>query len=570
MSQLVVLKLGKGNWQLGFPNVVAQIVEGSNTPPMQLTGSLPPAPELPELYQRWRSLYKALYQQTSWHRQTSRLSIEFEEDELTNVSESDFKQLCKQLKQDLNTWLACESFSQLERRLRTTLAPSEEIRLVIETDNERLRRFPWHLWSFFEDYPQAEVALSTQEYLRPSLRQIPGQVRILAILGNSAGINVQQDRALLKQLPQTEILFLVEPDRRELNQRLWEERGWDILFFAGHSSSQADGTTGQIELNTTDSLTISELKHALQAAIARGLKLAIFNSCDGLGLARALAELHIPLLIVMREPVPDLVAQEFLKHFLAAFSRGKSFYLAVREAREKLQGLENEFPCATWLSVICQNPAVEPPTWSELCNSIFPRVNLKASIALFLLIIIPSCLAAWMLIPEFRGFFSLDLPQQEQYDNLIYEHPRYGIKIKYPQDWQLRQEEEPISGTIARFLPKRSELENFQTELIVNVEYLTRSMSLAEYTASSIAEITKYFPEAKILDSRSATLAKRRAHLVIYSGKDKQNNFKLKSMQVWMLKNNRAYIITYMAEEKRYAEFLQPVQEIMINSFEVD
>ena len=65
-------------------------------------------------------------------------------------------------------------------------------------------------------------------------------------------------------------------------------------------------------------------------------------------------------MIVMREPVPDRVAQEFLKYFLQAFARGDTLYLSVREARERLQGLENQFPCATWLPVICQNPAEEP------------------------------------------------------------------------------------------------------------------------------------------------------------------------------------------------------------------
>jgi hypothetical protein len=44
-----------------------------------------------------------------------------------------------------------------------------------------------------------------------------------------------------------------------------------------------------------------------------------------LGLAKHLASLHIPKIIVMREPVPDLVAQEFLKNFLTAFASGKSF-----------------------------------------------------------------------------------------------------------------------------------------------------------------------------------------------------------------------------------------------------
>jgi hypothetical protein len=52
----------------------------------------------------------------------------------------------------------------------------------------------------------------------------------------------------------------------------------------------------------------------------------------------------------MREPVPDQVAQAFLKYFLETFAVGESFYLAVREARERLQGWEDQFPCATWVT----------------------------------------------------------------------------------------------------------------------------------------------------------------------------------------------------------------------------
>lgn len=137
-------------------------------------------------------------------------------------------------------------------------------------------------------------------------------------------------------------------------------------LFAGHSLSQEEGTTGQIFINENESLSIPQLKHGLKKAIQRGLKIAIFNSCDGLGLAQQLADLYIPQILVMREPVPDRVAQEFLKYFLEAFAKGDTFYLSVREAREKLQGLEAQFPYATWLPAIYQNPAAFPPTWESL------------------------------------------------------------------------------------------------------------------------------------------------------------------------------------------------------------
>ncbi|NJO43020.1 MAG: CHASE2 domain-containing protein [Cyanobacteria bacterium RU_5_0] len=368
MSRLVVLKLGTGNWQQGFPIVIVQLWEANRTTSMQWTGSLPAAPKLAELYQQWRSLYVALYHRLNGSRLSAHAAIEFEDGGITNVSEKAFHDLSQPLKHQLDSWLDADSFRKIDRQLRVRFLPSEEIRVIVETENCQLRRFPWHLWSFFDDYPYAEVALSTPEFGRvETVHRVPiGRVRILAILGNSQGIDVQHDRAVLEQLPTAETIFLVEPQRQELDQWLWDEQGWDILFFAGHSISQADGATGEIWINPTDRLTVVQLKNALKAAIVRGLKLAIFNSCDGLGLAREMADLNIPQLVVMREPVPDRVAQEFLKHWLTAFANGKSFYQSVREAREKLQGLEDHFLCASWLPVICQNPAETPPNWQNL------------------------------------------------------------------------------------------------------------------------------------------------------------------------------------------------------------
>ena len=123
-------------------------------------------------------------------------------------------------------------------------------------------------------------------------------------------------------------------------------------------------------------MTTSDLKYALKTAVEKGLKIAVFNSCDGLGLARELADLKIPQILVMREPVPDKVAQEFLKYFLIAYARGESFYLAVKEARSKLQGLEDRYPCASWLPLIVQNPAEIPPTWQQLTKPKNERVSL--------------------------------------------------------------------------------------------------------------------------------------------------------------------------------------------------
>ncbi|WP_413165325.1 CHASE2 domain-containing protein [Capilliphycus salinus ALCB114379] len=383
MNQSVVINFSEGSCQSGFSTVVAQLWENNRSLKTQWTGSLPPALNLLELYQKWRSLYPVMYDACGWRQS----EIEFEDEEVTQVSEAEFKAICQRLRTGLNQWLNSGSFGRIERQMRTYLTPDQQIRIIIQSEDTQLRRFPWHLWNFFLDYPDAELALSIQQFQPPipKPRSRKKKVRLLAILGNSQGIDIQTDRQLLQQLPQTETVFLVEPQRSELDRWLWDEQGWDILFFAGHSFSQAGDTTGKLEINPQESIAIEQLKNALKAAIRQGLQLAIFNSCDGLGLARQLADLQIPQLIVMRESVPDGVAQAFLTHFLPTFASGKSFYLSVREAREKLEGLESQFPCAGWLPVICQNPATIAPNWRQLRDGIkpekiLPKVNLSPTI----------------------------------------------------------------------------------------------------------------------------------------------------------------------------------------------
>ncbi|MEM8602945.1 MAG: CHASE2 domain-containing protein, partial [Cyanobacteria bacterium P01_H01_bin.121] len=363
VSRLVTLNLGSGSFEAGFPSITAQLQEDGQTA-TQVVANLPAAPQLAELYRHWQRLYNAVYATGIRSHNVRRISFEFDADEeVTNVSDDELADLCQGLQQQLNQWLDKGSFGRLERVLRSHLSVKDPLCLVIVTESDDVRRFPWHLWHILDDYPQAEITLSTQNYskVQAADRSTAQSLRVLAILGHSAGIDVQQDQQLLQQLvPQAVIEWLIEPDREALNTTLWDDAGWDLLFFAGHSQSSRDGTSGQIALNPTTKLTIQQLRYALKNAIARGLQLAIFNSCDGLGLARSLADLSIPHLIVMREPIPDRVAQEFLKGFLAALAQQQPFQLATRSAREKLQGLEDRFPCASWLPVACHNPLAPP------------------------------------------------------------------------------------------------------------------------------------------------------------------------------------------------------------------
>ncbi len=369
----VVLLDVDGDFINGF--TVTLNIEEENRSIVKCKGQLPPNLDIEQYYHQWQSAYRK--------RINAAFRIEVSKTQVTNISNRDFYQECldcaDRLKLHLNNWLNSKEFSIIKEQIFKKLNTTDSIRFILQTDNLLLRRIPWHLWNFFDEYSKAEIGLSNTSYAAPNKHYLhnttsTNQVRILAIIAENDletytnKIDVNQDKLILEQLTDNaEIVFLPKATRKEINELLWHQT-WDILYFAGHSSSSDNDEIGYIYTNSSEKLKIADLKYALSNAIENGLKLAIFNSCDGMGLAINLATLRIPQIIVMREWVPDEVAQDFLRNFFKAFRGGKSLYQSVRDAREQLHHWENKFPCATWLPVIFQNPAEIPPTWNSMLN----------------------------------------------------------------------------------------------------------------------------------------------------------------------------------------------------------
>jgi CHASE2 domain-containing sensor protein len=358
MTKLVVLKFS-GSLASGFL-VNAEIGQEGKTVECGCTASLPPARELNYYLTTWQQHYYLLGNN---HRIKPQQII-------YDGSINPYQRLIKsanKLQQALGQWLDSHDFSPINKRLREALSPTEAARILICSDRPEIYQLPWCCWDLVESYPKLEIAVSNPNFARVPFvptRVQHQRVKILAILGDSQGINLEEDSNFLDTLDTGAVKFLVEPTIQQLYEHLWQEP-WDIVFFAGHSRTIE--RQGILYLNPQDRLTIEQLKHGFKQAIASGLQLAIFNSCDGLGLAEELGQLSLPQSIVMRLPIPDQMAQQFMKYFLQAYAGGNSLYLSLRTAREQLQSWEKQFPCASWLPVIYQNPAVIPPQWSDLC-----------------------------------------------------------------------------------------------------------------------------------------------------------------------------------------------------------
>jgi len=343
----------------------------------RISGRLPANPEITQLYQYWQTNYRQLEEIYRRPR--------LEELPDYNTSREDCQQFADQLKEKINQWLNATSneFHRIRENLAVQLNnyKDNDIRVLIQTDNPQLQQLPWHLWDFWERQRSVEIILSTFEYQAIRQKEPKNPIRLLAIFGKNDGIDIIFDEQVLKKTPGIDSCLLQKPTRDQLENRLHDEQGWDIFFFAGHSSTEGDGSTGRLYLNETESLTVDELQNALSTAIKKRLSLAIFNSCDGLGLAKVLADLKIPQVIVMREPVPDEVAHKFLTFFIENFSQGVSLQNAVSIARKRLESIEDRLPYATWLPVMYQHPTAASFTWTPPRNK-WQRLGLRFGLGL--------------------------------------------------------------------------------------------------------------------------------------------------------------------------------------------
>ena len=382
MTKLIVLKLAGNLQQQGY-NVILEISEEGKPPHVEELGKLPPQTALAaRIANHWHDKYHNLvapYRRVAWLTDNSSQSLDIKQVprikpiKISQDSVNDRIEECQksagEFQAEFLEWLNSPEFRTIDRCLRMHLSPGEVSRFLIRSEDTCLQKLPWHAWDVFKTL-EAEPAFSVsrrqpiQKLVVPRDKQ---SVKILAILGHSDGIDVEADRQFLEKLAPETTYFLVEPTRQEITDQLWQEH-WDIIFFAGHSETEGD--TGKIYIRQNEYLTVEELWYGLRKAVENGLQIAIFNSCDGLGLAHQLTnDFQIPHLIVMRELVPDRVAQEFLKYFLSAFKGGRPFHLAVRDARERLQGMEDYFPCASWLPTVYENSLEKALYWQNLIDS---------------------------------------------------------------------------------------------------------------------------------------------------------------------------------------------------------
>ena len=125
------------------------------------------------------------------------------------------------------------------------------------------------------------------------------------------------------------------------------------------------------------------------------------------------------------------------------------------------------------------------------------------------------------------------------------------------------------AGAAVTFLsPSEGPDDRFRENVNVLVQDLPFStMTLRQYTETSLSQATSQIPDLKLLSSNPTLLADREAQRVTYSGQ--QGGHFLEWEQVWLVDRGRAYVITLTAELSRFYT-IHATAEAVIQSFALD
>ncbi|WP_419546501.1 ABC transporter substrate-binding protein [Microcystis sp.] len=369
MSRVVILKIGDGSFETGF-SVTLEIRDNHLLIAPFAEGKLVPNLDIADALQNYRRAYY------HWVKSQPSLGITVPHSMITHAAVGDprdnLRQATQTLKDSLNEWLNSSYLSSIQNRILFHIGNQSEVRFFIQTTHFDLQQIPWECWNFLHEWcPDVEIALTIQR--NPPIINLTSPIKVLVILGN-IDIENEHNSLCLSSLqtalgnPDKVYIQILSPSSevplstKNIHNELIKNP-WDIVVYLGHSQTSSDGYDGVFIIDNDTALSPAHnLRNSLGIAVKKGLKLVICNSCDGLGIGRQLANIGVPHIIVMKEPIAVRVALRFLEVFLPNFLEHKSLQESLTIARQELRLHEFEVDAASssLLPRLIENPE-EPP-----------------------------------------------------------------------------------------------------------------------------------------------------------------------------------------------------------------
>jgi len=156
---------------------------------------------------------------------------------------------------------------------------------------------------------------------------------------------------------------------------------------------------------------------------------------------------------------------------------------------------------------------------------------------------------------------------------ITYENPTYGIRIRYPGDWQKTEHLNANRFWVDFMSPFKNNPNAFQVTLSLSVEGLNHTITTTtnEYVNGILNNAKQSLPDFQIIESNPDTnMTGISAYKIVYSflSQDPAAQVHFQSMNIWSVKDKKVYAISYTQAKSLYAAYLPTVQK-MIDSFEI-
>lgn len=371
----------------------------------RLTAQIPFSGLLWSLYEDWQRLYLNFYNtQLRGRAMTSGTGYAPPRDVQSRLGEAEARLLS-----EFHRWLRHPDLYDISSQIALLASQSGSLDSPRETLSIcctplDLARLPWESWEVSRSLSMDLLISRTTSNLRyaPVARRSQ-RLRVLVIIGDDTGLDFQQEKLALQSLFPPGTLHFVgwQPGKSlaaletEIKQAIADPQGWDMLFFAGHSN-ETRSTGGELGIAPNTFMSIHDITPQLAIAQQNGLQFALFNSCKGLGLAESLINLGFSQVAVMREPVHNRVAEEFLVQFLQHLARYRDVQESLQAACDHLKVERNlTYPSAYLIPSLFHHPdmplfRLEPPSWKRTLRQLLPRRYEVMAIAAL-------CLLSWQL-----------------------------------------------------------------------------------------------------------------------------------------------------------------------------
>jgi hypothetical protein len=168
----------------------------------------------------------------------------------------------------------------------------------------------------------------------------------------------------------------------------------------------------------------------------------------------------------------------------------------------------------------------------------------------------------------------INLPINARFNFSTYENPNYKIRIEYPLDWEKVEDDDTANDRttdiVTFYSPLESDSDTHLENLWISIDNLDQqNITLEEYIDETIDTYRKYAKDFSLveLDSNTTFAGNSPAYKLVYTSTEEDDV--IKTMEIGTMIDNKVYYISYLAEAKKYSEYLPMIQR-MIDSFKID